>query len=252
MELNRLRQQLLNGTYQPQPVRRYFVKKASGKERPICIWAMRDRVVQRVVHEYLTPPFEALFLECSFGFRPGRSTEQAAQAVIRARDQGLVWVLDTDIADCFGSIDIVSLMGQVLRVVKSPLVVQLIDQWLHTPIQGAKHQIVGVSQGGVISPQLANLYLHRFDEQIMATLPQVRLIRFADDFIILSRSEDTAVWSLDVARRALENLKLSLNMRKTRIVHFDEGFAFLGVQFKGRWYSLDPNGTYGTNGTEEH
>lgn len=236
-ELNRLRQQILGGTYQPQPVRRFYVKKESGKQRPISIWAMRDRVAQRVVLDYLTPLFESFFLDCSYGFRPGRSTDKAVQAIIRERDSGLIWVLDTDIADCFGSIRLDMLTAQLYRVVPSPFVLTLIDVWLHTPVGSREsREKAGVSQGGVISPQLANLFLHRFDEMMVAALPQARLIRFADDFVVLCRTEQKAIWSLDVARRSLENLHLALNMRKTRIVHFDEGFNFLGCAFKGRWH----------------
>jgi group II intron reverse transcriptase/maturase len=237
VELNRLRQHLIGGTYQPQPVRRFYIKKASGKQRPISIWSMRDRVAQRVVHDYLTPLLERFFLDCSYGFRPERSVDHAIQAVIAARDRGLVWVLDTDISDCFGSIQPALLMAQLRRVVPSVVVLKLVDQWLHTPVAGGPaREKASVSQGGVISPQLANLYLHRFDEMILAALPQAQLVRFADDFVIVSRSEQEAAWSLDVARRSLENLRLALNMRKTRIVHFDEGFTFLGVVFKGRWH----------------
>jgi len=236
-ELNRLRQQILGGTYQPQPVRRFYVKKASGKPRPISIWTLRDRVAQRVVHDYLTPLLESLFLDCNYGFRPGRSIEHAMQAVIQARDSGLVWVLDTDIGDCFSSIRLDLLTAQLRRVIPSPFVLKLIEQWLYTPVEGRQsHELAGVSQGGVISPQLANLYLHRFDEMVLAALPQVRLVRFADDFVILCHNEQEASWSLDVARRSLENLRLALNMRKTRIIHFDEGFTFLGITFKGRWH----------------
>lgn len=237
LELNRLRQQILGVTYQPIPVRRFYVKKVSGKQRPISIWAIRDRVAQRVVHDYLNPLLESLFLDCSYGFRPGRSIEQAVQTVIQARDSGLMWVLDTDIGDCFDSIHLDLLTAQLRRVVPSAFVLKLIELWLHTPVGSRQsHEIAGVSQGGVISPQLANLYLHRFDEMVIAALPQVRLVRFADDFVVLCRSEREAAWSLDVSRRSLENLRLTLNMRKTRIVHFNEGFTFLGFTFKGRWH----------------
>jgi len=237
-ELNRLRHHLLTGVYQPYPVRRFFIKKASGKQRPISVWTVRDRVVQRVVHDFLAVPFEKIFLECSYGFRPGRSTGEAVEAVIRARESGLLWVLDADITDCFGSIPLQPLQGQIARVVESPLLNHLIDLWLHTPVAGRRGEIAGVSQGGVISPQLANLYLHRFDEMLIAALPRSVLVRFADDFVLLSGSEELAVWSLDVARRSLENLYLRLNMRKTRIVTFEEGFTFLGATFKGRWHRL--------------
>lgn len=233
IELNRLRQQVLSGMYQPQPVRRFYLKKASGGHRPIAIWSLRDRIAQRVAHDYLLTIFDAMFLPCSFGFRPGRTREQAISAIIAGRDAGLRWVLDADIADCFGSIPIRPLLAQVKRAAGSTLVVKLVDQWLHTPVLGERRAVAGVSQGGVISPLLANLYLHRFDEMITAALPEARLIRFADDFVILSGKRAEAIWSLDVARRSLKNLRLTLHPDKTRIVHFNDTFQFLGVQFNG-------------------
>ncbi len=236
IELNRLRQQILGGTYQPLPVWRFYVRKPSGKQRAISVWAVRDRVAQRVVLDYLTPMLEGLFLDSNYGFRPGRSPEQAVVAVLEAREAGLLWVLDADIADCFDSIPLPLLLAQIERIVPSEHARRLIGQWLNTPVVKERGRVAAVSQGGVISPSLANLYLHRFDEMVVAALPQTRLIRFADDFVVLCRTEQDAVWSLDVARRSLENLRLRLNMRKTRIVHFDEGFTFLGTTFKARWH----------------
>jgi group II intron reverse transcriptase/maturase len=231
LELNRLRQQIIGGTYQPRPVRQFFIPKKSGKLRPIQVWSVRDKVAQRAVVNIITPLLEAQFLECSYGFRPGRSVGMAVDAVTQGRDTGYGWVLDADISDCFGAIDLKLLMGQVERLIDEEPVVRLIQQWLHTPVDGELGIVAGVSQGGVISPALANLYLHRFDQMMLASLPQSKLIRFADDFITLNTSEEAASWSLDVARRSLENLRLQLNMRKTRIVRFDEGFTFLGYQF---------------------
>lgn len=232
--LNRLRQQILGGTYEPQPVRRFFIKKASGKQRPISLWSVRDRVAQRVVHDYLMVKWDPMFLNCSYGFRPGKGIDHAVAAIVDGHKAGLPWVLDADIADCFGSIPLDILIGQVKRSVRSDMVVKLVESWLQAPIKGSRTgEVAGVSQGGVISPHLANLYLHRFDEMIVAALPQSRLIRFADDFIILNRSEQESVWSLDVARRSLANLRLTMNMRKTQLVTFEEGFSFLGVTFEG-------------------
>lgn len=230
-ELNSLQREVLGGTYQPQPVKRIFIKKASGKQRPISLWTMRDRVAQRVIHDYLMLVTEPLFLDFSFGFRPGRAVADAVEDVNRARKAGLTWVLDADIADCFDSIPLDILIGQVQRIVPSSLAIQLIKAWLHTPVVHKPGEIAGLSQGGVISPLLANLYLHRFDEMILAALPLARMVRFADDFVILSRSEHEAAWSLEVARRSLANLKLALNMQKTRLVSFEQGFSFLGYGF---------------------
>jgi CRISPR-associated protein Cas1 len=240
VELNRLRQQILNQTYQPQPVRRFYIQKAAGKQRPISLWAVRDRVAQRVIHDYLQPLLEGIFLPCSYGFRPERSRQQAVHAIVVGREQGLSWVVDADIADCFGSIPLPLLQHQLRRVVGSALVLKLLDQWLYAPIEGQRGQIAGVSQGGIISPLLANLYLHRFDEMLLAALPQTQLIRFADDFIILCRQESEAVWALEVARRSLENLQLKLNPRKTRLVHFEEGFTFLGTKFHHEQVQMQP------------
>lgn len=230
-ELNRLRQQIIGGTYEPQPVRQFFIQKKSGKLRPIRIWSMRDKVTQRVVVDAITPLLEAHFLDCSYGFRPGRSVQQAVEAVAQSRDAGRHWVLDADISDCFGSIDTDLLLGQVKRLISVEIFVDLIAMWLQTPIEGTEYEVAAVSQGGVISPLLANLYLHRFDEMMLAALPHSTLVRFADDFITVNVRDDDAIWSLEVARRSLANLKLTLNMRKTRIVHFDEGFRFLGYSF---------------------
>lgn len=230
-ELKRLRHDILTGTYRPLPVNRFYLRKASGKRRPITVWTVRDRVAQRVIHDHLTPVLENVFLDCSFGFRPGRSVPEAVQAVVRARDANKRWVVDADIADCFDSIPLDLLMVQVRAAIPSALAVQLIELWIHTPVHKQPGAVAGVSQGGVISPQLANLYLHRFDQMIAAALPETPLVRFADDFILLNRRKNEARWALAVAQRSLRNLRLTLNMEKTRVVHFADGFTFLGVSF---------------------
>ncbi len=239
-ELARLRTDILAGRYRPQPVLRYYKLKESGKNRPLSLWSLRDRIAQRGVHEYLTPILERRFLECSYGFRPGRSIEQAVEAIVQARESNFRWVVDADITQCFDSIPFDLLMHQASSMIPSELAVQLIRLWLQTPIKHHLGEKAGVSQGSVISPQLANLYLHRFDEMVLAALPQAKLIRFADDFVLLCRHRSEANWSLTVAKRCLGSLRLRLNMDKTRIVHFEEGFTFLGVAFKGRKYTL-PN-----------
>lgn len=236
IELTQLQREILTGSYQPKSVKRFYVPKPSGKNRPLSLWAIRDRVAQRVVHDYLTPIVERIFLPCSYGFRPGRSPHMAAEAVKAAYHRRLRWVVDTDIAHCFDSIPIDLLLGQVQRVVPSSLVIKLIEQWLYTPILQQDGEKAGVSQGSVISPQLANLYLHRFDQMIFSALTDVFLVRFADDFVILCRERPDAEWALQVAQHALASLRLSLNPDKTRVVHFQEGFQFLGFTFKGSRY----------------
>ncbi|MCC7446493.1 MAG: RNA-directed DNA polymerase [Anaerolineae bacterium] len=236
-ELRQLRAELIDGSYQPQPVQRYYQLKASGKKRPLTIWAVRDRVAQRAVLDYLTPVCEELFLECSYGFRPGRKIGDAVSAVVAARRRNLQWVVDADIAECFDSIPTRPLLRQVQALVAVPFLVRLIDGWLHTPVAGRPGICAGVSQGGVISPLLTNLYLHPFDEALVHRLPNTCLVRFADDFVILCRRKQAAAEALALARRILVGMQMRMNESKTRVVHFDEGFTFLGVQFKGSHHS---------------
>ena len=241
-ELRRLADDLITGRYQPQPVRRYTIAKPSGGRRALTIWAIRDRVAQRVAHDYLTPLLENVFLNCSYGFRPGRSVPESVRAVLRARDRNRRWVLDADIRDCFDSISPDLLRPQLFAVVPSRAVTRLILQWLETPVEKQPGRLAGVAQGSVISPLLANLYLHRFDQMLLAALPGVTLVRFADDFVVLSRRRQEAVWAMEVARRSLANLRLVLNEEKTRVVHFNDGFTFLGADFRGSWHSAAPGG----------
>ncbi|MCC7451581.1 MAG: hypothetical protein IT324_29510 [Anaerolineae bacterium] len=186
-ELTRLRQEVLTGTYRPQKALRFYKIKASGKKRPLTVWAVRDRVLQRVVHDYLTSVCEPIFLDCSYGFRPNRRVEDACAHVRRGLADHLRWIVDADIQDCFDSIPPDRMMAQVQQVIHAPLIVHLIHLWLQTPIVGQPGILTGVSQGSVLSPQLTNLYLPRFDQAIVARLPHAQLIRFADDFVILCR-----------------------------------------------------------------
>jgi group II intron reverse transcriptase/maturase len=232
-ELRRLREEVLDGSYRPQPVQRYYQVKASGKKRPLTIWAVRDRVAQRVVLDYLTPLLEGLFLDCSYGFRPGRKITDAVHAVATAYRQNLRWAVDADISECFDSIPVGPLLAQTQTVIASPFVVHLIDLWLNTVVAGRRGDQAGVSQGAVISPLLTNLYLHHFDQIIVTRLPETCLVRFADDFVILCRRKQEAIHALGIAQQTLTAMRMRMNAAKTRVVHFDEGFTFLGVGFKG-------------------
>jgi group II intron reverse transcriptase/maturase len=239
-ELGKLRAELIERRYRPRPVQRYYKRKASGKRRALSIWTIRDRVAQRVILEHITPTLEALYLACSYGFRPGRRLDQAWAAVMDGYQRGLRWVVDADIADCFDAIPLPPLMERVRAVIPSGRVVELIDGWLHTPIAGQAGKIAGVSQGAVISPQLTNLYLHRLDVAIVR-FPAVKLVRFADDFVILCPNRAVAHAALQLARWTLRGMELSLNEQKTRIVQWDQGFNFLGAQFGAHGYRVISN-----------
>lgn len=231
-ELQQLRQAALNGRYRPQPVRQILVPKADARWRPLTLWTIRDRVAQRAVYNYLTPVFERQFLACSFGFRAGLSTQDAAEAVSAARAGGAYWVLDADIKDCFGQMDNGRVLRQLARWQVPEPIRRLVGQWLHTRIGNAwrpEQTIAGASQGSVLSPLLCNLYLHPFDRAMQK--PGLQLVRYADDFLILSRRKAAVHWAQRWAALNLKRIGLEMHPQKTRITHFEAGFQFVGWFF---------------------
>jgi group II intron reverse transcriptase/maturase len=239
-----LGEELSSGVYEPLPVKQVLVPKGNGDWRPLAIWALRDRIAQRVVHEYLLAHLEPVFLDCSYGFRPGRSVKEAVEAVVEAREAGRRWVVEADIEDCFGSLDPRHIAAQVRTQVPDRVVVDLIEKWLRANIAnptGKRPARAAASQGGVITPLLANLYLHSFDVQMQRQARHSTLVRFADDFVILCQRQVEAERALAIARQALRRLRLRLNVQKTRVVHFDAGFKFLGVFFlRDEVFPLNP------------
>jgi len=241
--LDALRSALETGAYRPQPVRRVWVPKPSGGQRPLAILTIRDRIAQRSAYDVLSPLYERKFLDCSYGFREGRSLHDAVATILKRRDEGLRWVVDGDIKDCFETLDHRLLMQAVAREVKDGWVLRLIENWLTAQVFNdleGRDPAAGTFQGGVISPLLANVYLHAFDETL--TKAGLALARYADDWVILCAKKGEAQAALDAASRALEQLRLAINPYKTRITHFDEGFRFVGVFFvRGEHYYLSPN-----------
>lgn len=230
--LRQLQSELISGQYRPQPVKRIFVPKAQGGLRPLALWTLRDKIAQRVVYDCIEPVFETQFLDCSYGFRPGRSVQDAVEQVMAHRDQGRCWVVDADIDRCFDSIDGRLLMKFISRQVKDKLLLELLEGWLKARIFNSLdggRAMAGASQGGVISPLLCNVYLHQFDLDL--TRRKLCLVRFADDFLILCRRKKGAQRALKAVEDALSRIRLGLNPHKTRLVHFDQGFKFLGVFF---------------------
>ncbi len=246
--LKGLQSQLRRGVYEPQKVKRVLVPKASGGLRPLAILTIRDRIVQRAVYDVLAPLYERRFLDCSYGFREGRSLQQAAQRVAQWRDQGRRWVVDGDIKDCFERIEHRRLMQMIQRDTDDWLVLRLIERWLNAQVfnemsgrgaQTSRDPAVGTFQGGVISPLLANVYLHAFDQQMLQS--KLALVRYADDWLILCAKKPEADAALERATQALSQLRLAINPYKTRVVSFEEGFRFLGVFFvRNEQYVLSP------------
>jgi CRISPR-associated protein Cas1 len=228
-ELGRLREELSSGRYRPRPVRRVMVPKANGGLRPLALWALRDRVAQRAVYDIIAPTFEATFLPCSFGFRPGLGVEDAIKQLTAHRDRGLRWVADADIQDCFDSISADRLTGLVGRRVEDPLLRRYVRGWLDAQILNGVDGVpakAGASQGSVLSPLLANVYLHEVDRLLMKR--RLALVRYADDLVVCCRSKPDAEAALAATGQALGQWGLKLNEHKTRVVHFDQGFAWLG------------------------
>ena len=230
--LDLLRMEVRSGSYRPLPLLRVYIDKKSGGKRPLSIPAVRDRVLQTAVALVLTPLFEAEFEDVSFAYRKGRSVDQAVQRVIRLRDEGYRWVVDADIDDFFDEIDHELLMAEVAALVGDEEILRLIRQWLTARVVDGKRRWrlkKGVPQGSPISPLLSNLYLDHLDEALLGE--NLKLIRFADDFIILCKKRRRAEEALELTEEVLEALKLSINEDKTRLVNFRRGFRFLGVQF---------------------
>ncbi len=236
--LDEVASELRQGQYRPLPARRVFIPKPGANEqRPLSIPAVRDRIVQAAVKIVLEPVFEADFLPCSFGFRPRRGQHDALQVVIDEAWRGRRWVVETDIANCFEAIPKEKLMQAVEERVADQSVLKLLRVILRAGVMDAgvvRHSVTGTPQGGVISPLMCNVYLHRLDRAWDSRAYGV-LVRFADDVLVMCVTRQQAEAALERLRVLLADLGLEPKEAKTRIVHLEEGsqgFDFLGFHHK--------------------
>jgi RNA-directed DNA polymerase len=268
--LDDLRAAVKDGSFRPLPVRERMIPKpgGSGKLRRLGIPTISDRVVQAALKLVLEPIFEADFVPVSYGFRPRRRAQDAIADIHRLGTQGYQWVLDADIEACFDSIDHTALMGLVRRRVSDKRVLALVKAFLKAGVMtetGRKEDSdTGTPQGGILSPLLANIALSPLDERLMAPwrpggtmdrtsrrhqrrakgLPTWRIVRYADDFVVLVHGQQADVEALrEDVTRVLTPLGLRLSAAKTRVVHMSDGFDYLGfrIQWKrkrgtNKWY----------------
>ncbi len=222
------RQQVLSGSYRPLSLRQFPMQKADGKTRIISAQYLQDKLVQRSLLVVLEPKAEAIFHNDSYGYRPKRSVAIAMNKVRERVKIGQYWLVDADIQKFFDSIPHKPLIVLMKTFIQDTKTMQLIKQWLK---QGAHHSSLlntrrGISQGSVLSPLFCNLYLNEFDQALASA--NIPFVRFADDFLLFSESEQKAQKSMLFAKKQLDRLGLILHSGKTRVVRSSPRVIFLG------------------------
>ena len=239
--LQALMRRLKDRTYRCRPLRRVHIPKGDGKTRPLGIPAVGDRVAQEVVRQLLSPLFERIFHNDSYGFRPARNCHMAVERVLELHRQGYTYVLDADIKGFFDNIPHEVIMAGVAAEVADGNILGIVERFLKAGVMeegGLQPTTVGTPQGGVISPLLANIALNGLDWQFHNV--GFRHVRYADDFVVLCKSEAQVKEAHDLVQQHLSQLGLTLSAEKTKMTKFREGFAFLGFAISAWSVTMRP------------
>ncbi len=243
--LQALMKQLKEGTYQPKPLKRVYIPKGDGSEcRPLGIPAVRERVAQDVLRQLIEPLYEPNFHQSSYGFRPERNCIQAVEQVKQHMQEGYKWIVDADIKSFFDNISHDLIMEAIRAEISDGKVLSLVLKFLRAKVmtEGKLYPTKrGTPQGGVISPLLANIILNHLDRKMQKQ--GLKFVRYADDFVILSKTKAEAQQALEFVSKRLEELELTLHERKTRIVKAKQGFDFLGFRITSRWITIRNSST---------
>ena len=242
-KINEIHCELKSGKYKPSPVKRTYIDKDDGTKRPLGIPTVKDRVVQQAVRYIIEPIFEPTFHPSSYGYRPKRSCQMAvAKAESFANYWGLQYAVDMDLSKCFDTLNHEMIINSINEKISDGKVLKLIRNFLESGIleDGAfSETTIGSPQGGVISPLLMNIYMDKFDQKMKSL--NIRIVRYADDILIFAKSKSEAGRYKDIATRILEQeLKLTVNVKKTHITDNNKGISYLGFIIKKKYISIHP------------